>query len=41
MRGYAEKAKTVEEVNVFPGPRNVEGKDGSFGESGKCWVSKV
>jgi hypothetical protein len=41
MRCYAENAKTVDEVKVLPGPRTVEGNDGSFGESGKCWVSKV
>jgi hypothetical protein len=41
MRRYAEKAKTVVELRVWFGPRAVEGNDGSFGESGKCWVSKV
>ncbi len=40
--GYQElNAKIVVDVNVFPGPSVVDGKDGSLGESGKCWVSKV
>jgi hypothetical protein len=34
-------AKIVVDVNVFPAPSVVDGKDGSLGESGKCWVSKV
>jgi hypothetical protein len=37
---YPEKAKTVVELKVWSGPRTVDGNDGSFGESGKCWVSK-
>jgi hypothetical protein len=41
MRLYPAKAKTVVEAKVWSGPRTVDGKDGSFGESGKCCVSKV
>jgi hypothetical protein len=38
---YDENAKIVLDVKVWPGATVVDGKDGSFGESGKCWVSKV
>src|SRR6202000_1433932 len=38
---YPEKAKTVVESKVLPGPRVVDGTAGWFGGSGKCWVSKV
>ena len=39
--GQELNAKIVVDVNVCPGPSVVDGKDGSLGESGKCWVSKV
>jgi len=38
---YPEKAKTVVDAKVLFGPRVVDGNAGWFGESGKCWVSKV
>ena len=39
--GYPAKAKIVVELKVRFGPRTVDGNAGWFGESGKCWVSKV
>ena len=39
--GQDANAKMVVEVKVLPGPSTVEGNAGSFGESGKCWVSNV
>jgi hypothetical protein len=33
---YEENAKIVLVVKVWPAARVVDGKDGSFGESGKC-----
>src|SRR5262249_60928088 len=36
----APKRKTVEVLYVAPGFSTVEGNLGSFGESGKCWVSR-
>ena len=41
MRRYAEKAKTVEEAKVFPGPSTVDGNADSFGESGVENASEV
>ena len=33
--------KMVAELKTCPGFSSVDGKPGSFGESGRCWVSKV
>jgi hypothetical protein len=36
-----ENCRMVVELNVLPGPSTVPGKSRSFGEFGKCCVSKV
>ena len=38
---YAENAKMVVELKVWPALSTVDGKLAWLGESGKCWVSKV
>ena len=38
---YPANAKIVVLLKVWPAASVVDGKDGSFGESGKCWVSNV